>query len=113
MWDIDTIWFDIALVSFIVALGHIFFGLFEERTPRFRKFIKFILTLIVCVALNLLFGRLVMLALLGVFAILAFYIHAVYLPKKGINGWTSEPKKRYYELRGWDTDIFKDKSQSS
>lgn len=113
MWDINTIWFDIALVSFIVALGHIFFGVFEERTPRWRKFVKFILTLIICAALSILVGRWAMLVFIGIFAVLATYLHAVYLPKKGINGWTSEPKKRYYEFRGWDTDIFNDKSEDS
>ena len=41
--------------------------------------------------------------LLGVFFLPAVYIHAYYLPKKkGINGWTGEPKEKYYELRGWD-----------
>ena len=29
------------------------------------------------------------------------YVHAVWLPSKGINGWTGEPKDKYYELRGW------------
>jgi hypothetical protein len=28
-------------------------------------------------------------------------IHVWWLPKKGINGWTGEPKEKYYELRGW------------
>lgn len=28
-------------------------------------------------------------------------IHARLLPKHGINGWTGEPKDKYYEMRGW------------
>jgi len=28
-------------------------------------------------------------------------VHAIWLPSKGINGWTGEPKDKYYELRGW------------
>ena len=28
-------------------------------------------------------------------------IHGWWLPRNGINGWTGEPKARYYELRGW------------
>jgi hypothetical protein len=28
-------------------------------------------------------------------------IHGWWLPKKGINGLTAEPKEKYYELRGW------------
>jgi len=29
-------------------------------------------------------------------------IHMWWLPKHGINGWTAEPKEKYYQLRGWD-----------
>jgi hypothetical protein len=29
------------------------------------------------------------------------YIHAWWLPSKGVNGWTGEPKEKYYALRGW------------
>jgi hypothetical protein len=29
------------------------------------------------------------------------FIHAIWLPGKGINGWTGEPENKYYELRGW------------
>jgi len=28
-------------------------------------------------------------------------VHGWWLPRNGINGWTGEPKARYYELRGW------------
>jgi len=36
-------------------------------------------------------------------------VHGYILPrKKGINGWTGEPKSKYYEFRGWDKNIFKD-----
>jgi hypothetical protein len=33
--------------------------------------------------------------------IMVFLIHLWWLPKNGVNGWTGEPKERYYELRGW------------
>jgi hypothetical protein len=28
-------------------------------------------------------------------------VHAWWLPRHGVNGWTGEPKERYYALRGW------------
>jgi hypothetical protein len=28
-------------------------------------------------------------------------IHMWWLPKHGINGWTGEPRAKYYQLRGW------------
>jgi hypothetical protein len=30
----------------------------------------------------------------------AVVVHAWWLPKHGVNGWTGEPKERYYELIG-------------
>jgi hypothetical protein len=44
---------------------------------------------------------------LGILFLFVLYIHIVWLKQKGINGWTGEPKSKYYELRGWDKDIFK------
>ena len=38
---------------------------------------------------------------LGIMIIPVLIIHIWWLPKKGINGWTGEPKEKYYELRGW------------
>ena len=31
----------------------------------------------------------------------ALTVHAWWLPRHGINGWTAEPKEKYYALRGW------------
>lgn len=28
-------------------------------------------------------------------------LHACWRPTHGINGWTGEPKDKYYALRGW------------
>ncbi len=112
MWDTSSLWFEVSIVSTIVALGHILLGQFEERTPRIRKLIKYIITLALSIGLSFFFGRVAMFIFLTVFLVLALYIHIIYLPKKGINGWTSEPKKKYYELRGWETDVFTQKSKN-
>jgi len=47
------------------------------------------------------FSRNLALITLGLAFLPAIYIHAIMLPKKGINGWTGEPKEKYYELRGF------------
>jgi hypothetical protein len=41
--------------------------------------------------------------LLGVVAVAVavVFVHAWWLPRKGVNGWTAEPRERYYALRGW------------
>ena len=109
MWSTDTLWFEIAIVSIIYAAGNILFGQFEEQTPKWRRIGKYILTIIIILALSFYFGRAVAIIVLGSFIFPFLYIHGYYLPKKkGINGWTGEPKSRYYDFRKWDKDIFKE-----
>ena len=106
MWDINTIWFEIAIVSITMSLGYICLGHFEERTPMLRKFLKYVFTLTIIIGLSIFFGQKIALIIFGLLTIPALYIHFIWLPKKGINGWTGEPKSKYYELRKWSKDIF-------
>lgn len=107
MWATESLWFEIAIVSIIYAVGNMVMGHFEEQTPKIRRVGKYILTLIIICGISILFGRPVAMIILGLFLIPLLYIHAYYLPKKkGINGWTGEPKSKYYEFRKWNKDIF-------
>ena len=106
MWNTNTLWFEVAIVSVFILLGHIFLGHFEERSPKWRKLLKYLVTLIIIISLSSIFGRMVAFITLGVAFIPVIYIHVVLLPRKGINGWTGEPKSKYYEFRGWSKDIF-------
>ena len=94
-------WFELAVIFGISALGGIFSGHFEERTPRWRKVLKLILIGGASVALSATAGRTWFYAMLGVICALVVVVHAWWLPKNGINGWTAEPKDKYYALRGW------------
>ena len=108
MWTTESLWFEIAIVSIIYAVGNMTFGHFEERTPKLRRVGKYILTLIIIVLISFYFGRTASKIFLSSFILPLIYIHGYYLPKKkGINGWTGEPKARYYDFRGWDKNIFK------
>ena len=108
MWSTDSLWFEIAIVSIIYALGNIVFGHFEEQTPKWRRVTKYIISLIIISALSIYFGRTTAMIVLASFLVPLVYIHGYYLPKKkGINGWTGEPKSKYYDFRKWDKDIFK------
>ena len=112
MWSTATLWFEVAVVSIIFALGNMMLGHFEERTATWRRVTKYLLTLVVVISLSVFFSRTVAMTTLAIFLIPVLYIHAYYLPKKkGINGWTGEPKGKYYEFRHWDKDIFKEKAQ--
>ncbi len=98
----ETIWFEVALVSILYTLGHIFLGHFEAKTPKLRKFVKYIMTIVVVLCLSVFVDRRLALILLGVSLLPTIYIHCILLPKKGINGWTGEPKEKYYAYRGWE-----------
>lgn len=107
MWTTETLWFEIAIVSIIYTLGNILMGHFEERTPKIRRVGKYILTLVLVCGITFFFGRLASMIFISLFTIPLLYVHGYYLPKKkGINGWTGEPKSKYYEFRKWDKDIF-------
>jgi hypothetical protein len=108
MWTLDTFWFDLFIISSFLLLGQILFGHFEERTPRTRKLLKTLVTLILFTLITVFLGRLTAYTLLGLLLIPVIYIHAILLPKKGINGWTAKPLGKYYDFRGWDKDIFKE-----
>ena len=107
MWTTESLWFEIAIVSIIYALGNMIMGHFEEQTPKIRRVGKYLLTLLLVCGISVLFGRTVSMIVLASFIIPLLYVHAYYLPKKkGINGWTGEPKSKYYEFRKWNKDIF-------
>ena len=107
MWSTESLWFEVAVVSIIYALGNILMGQFEEQTPKIRRVAKYILTLILVCGISVYAGRTAAMIFLGIFIIPLIYVHGYFLPrKKGINGWTGEPKSKYYEFRKWNKDIF-------
>jgi|SRR5690606_34613615 len=108
MWTTDTYWFDFSIVSLIYAIGNILLGHFEEHTPRWRRVSKYLLTLILVIVITHYFGRIWSCLLLVALAVFSIYVHGIALPRKGINGWTGEPKEKYYEYRGWDKSKLKD-----
>lgn len=100
MWNTNTAWFDIAVVMSIFAVGNILFGHFEEHKPKLRRLLKVVLIVGITVVLSLAGLRWVAYVLLGGLGLAAAYVHAWWLPRHGINGFTGEPKAKYYELIG-------------
>ncbi|MBS1545318.1 MAG: hypothetical protein JST14_16900 [Bacteroidetes bacterium] len=107
MWSTQTLWFEVSVVTIFFLLGNIYFGHFEERSPKWRKVAKYALMLAIITAVSSYAGRVYAFGLLGLSVLPIIYIHGIILPRKGINGWTGEPKGKYYDFRGWDKDIFK------
>ena len=96
-------WLEVAMVMTVFAFGNIFFGHFEERTPKWRRALKVLVFVGVTLAISAALGRVWAMGFLVVAAVIPFVvIHMWWLPKHGINGWTAEPKEKYYQLRGWD-----------
>ena len=98
MWSTDTRWFDVAVVMSIFAFGSILFGLFEQHKPRLRRVLKVVIVLGITLLVAETAGRIAAYALLSIPLIAAAYVHLVWLPKRGINGWTGEPREKYLEL---------------
>ncbi len=102
MWMTDSLWFEVAVVNIIFAVGNILFGHFEVHTSKIKRIGKYIITLFLILSISIYFGRTYSMIVLGTMLLAPLYIHLIYLPGKGINGWTAEPKDKYYELRGWN-----------
>ena len=100
MWSTHTIWFDVALIATIFAFGGPLFGHFEAHKPRWRRALKVGLLLVLLPGLSALAGRAWMYRVLGALSVAVVVIHAWWLPRNGVNGWTAEPRERYYELLG-------------
>ncbi len=104
MWNTDTYWFDIAIAAFLLMLGHLYFGRFEEHRPRWRRLAKSLLGIALVVGTTAAFGRTGTWILIGLIGVLLLVVHGWWLPRHGVNGWTGEPRARYYELIGLDPE---------
>lgn len=102
MWRTDTYWFDVAIVMTFFMLGHLGFGRFVEYQSRGRRLLKTLLGVAVLLGASVWAGRVWMYALLGLIVLGVLVVHGWLLPRKGINGWTAEPRDRYYALMGLD-----------
>lgn len=94
-------WFELAVAASIFAAGNILFGHFEEGAPEWKRVSKLFLFMGTTALISATAGRVWVFAFLGAVCIFPLIIHLYWLPRHGINGWTGEPKDKYYELRGW------------
>jgi hypothetical protein len=102
MWATTTLWFDVAIAMTVFMLGHLCFGRFVEHQSRGRRLLKSLLGVGLLVTSSAWFGRGWMYVVLAAIVAGVGTVHAWWLPRKGVNGWTAEPRDRYYELMGLD-----------
>ncbi len=104
MWRTDTYWFDVAIMALLFALGNILFGHFEAHRSPWRRVVKMAIGLPLFVGLSVVAGRGWMYALMGATLVALVVVHGWWLPKHGVNGWTAEPRERYFALLGLGPD---------
>lgn len=97
----NNLWFDVAVIMSVFHVGNLFFGHFESHKPAWKRLLKtalFLAFVLTMTHYGLRLWAYFLIVSLG--AIMIAYVHGYWLPKNGVNGWTAEPKERYYELIG-------------
>ena len=101
MWATTTAWLDVAGFLFLVLLGHILLGQFEDFKPKWRRVLKVVVSVALFVGVLSALGRfwawIVFITPVFVGVIVS---HGWWLPKHGIDGGTGEPREKYLELVG-------------
>ncbi len=89
-----------AALFVVAALGASLFDRFEIETPAWKKLLRWALAAGVTIGAYQFVGRWA-LAVLAAFAILGWSVHFIWCARNRIHPLTAEPRRRYYELRGW------------
>lgn len=92
-------WIDVAVFLFMLLVGHILLGHFEDYRPKWRRILKVVLSLALFIGALTAFGRFwAWMAFVVPILIGVVIVHMWWLPKHGVNGWTGEPRDKYLEL---------------
>ena len=90
---------DVALMAALLAVGNVAFWHFDPQQPLWRRLLKIVVALAITAAVSRYFGRTGVLIWFGIVALPTIYIHGIWLPLHGVNGWTGEPREKYEALR--------------
>jgi hypothetical protein len=89
------------MVGVLLLLGIVTFRRFEQRMPLWRRVLKAFAVLALTAVVSHFFGTTGVLVAISIATLPVIFVHAIWLPRHGINGWTGEPRDKYYALRGW------------
>jgi hypothetical protein len=95
---------DVAVMAVFLVIGNVTFRHFDPRLPVWRRLLKSLVTLIVTAVISYYFGHQGVIIGFGIVMLPLIYVHGIWLPRHGVNGWTGEPREKYYALRGWPLD---------
>lgn len=83
---------DVLGVGLLLVTGGILFHRFDLQTPVWMRVLKAVLALIATALVSERFGHAGVLLLATVLMIPVVVVHGWWLPRKGINGWTGQPR---------------------
>lgn len=92
---------ELAVLYLIQTLGYSVFGRFEVETEAWRKTFKWLLLATLTLGLYTQIGHWALALPVGL-AALGGTFHVFWCRKNGIDPLRAAPRKKYYELRGWD-----------
>jgi hypothetical protein len=92
---------DVGAMAVFLLIGNIVFYHFDPMMSMPRRVAKVLFILAITAVVSYYFGRTGVLVAFAIAFLPIVYIHGIWLPKHGVNGWTGEPKAKYYALRGW------------
>ncbi len=90
---------EILTVITIASLAYfVVFKKFEKHVPMRGRIVKLLIVVGVLSIIGIVFSRYAFWGMIGLMTIGQIYVHGVYFPKHGVNGWTAEPYDKYLEL---------------
>jgi hypothetical protein len=92
---------DVMAVAIVLLFGNIAFRHFDPKLPLWRRLLKTGVALAVTALISYYVGRIGVVIGAGIVLVPLIYVHGIWLPRHGVNGWTGEPRAKYYALRGW------------
>ncbi len=92
---------ELAALLGLAILGAEIFAPFEVETPPLRKILKWSLVVGITLGLYPWIGHWSLAVLVGM-ASIGLTVHSVWCRKNGIHPLRATPRRRYYELRGWN-----------
>jgi len=95
--------FELAVLLGLLLFGAEIFAPFEIETPAWRKILKWSLVIALTLGLYPLIGHWAAVVPV-VLSLLGLTFHLIWCRRNGIHPLKATPKRRYYELRGWDLD---------
>ncbi len=85
----------------LAIVGNALFGRFEVETAWWKRILKWTILAVISIITYQYFGHWALLIIIGP-ALFGLIFHFIWCSKNGIHPLKASPRKKYYQLRGWD-----------